>query len=143
VNAVAALPPAANGRHGISVIAERNRAMALPAVGVPTINSVFYYPQKSLWQSLDPGGSHATLWNRYQRVLFTLGTLSADAPAYKIESPRLDEVIVMMDPQRFDFRLLKGQAVLGAARDAAALQQNASLRVAKTTAGWTLFEVLP
>ena len=143
VNAVAALPPAANGRHGISVIAERNRAVTLPAVGLPVVNSVFYYPQNSLWQSLDPGGTRATLWNRYQRVLFTLGPLPADAPAHKIDSPRLDEVLVTMDPQRFDFRLLKGQAVLGAARDAAALQQNASLRVATAAAGWTLFEVLP
>jgi hypothetical protein len=143
VNAVAALPPAAHGRHSISVIAERNRAMVLPAVGVPVVNSVFYYPQKSLWQSLDPERTHATLWNRYQRVLFTLGPLPADAPAHKIDSPRLDEVLVTMDPHRFDFRLLKGQAVLSAARDVAALQQNASLRVAKATAGWTLFEVLP
>jgi hypothetical protein len=76
-------------------------------------------------------------------VLFTLGPLPADGPAHKIDSPRLDEVLVTIDPQRFDFRLLKDQAVLGAARDAAALQRNASLRVAKATAGWTLFEVLP
>ena len=118
--------PGPDGRRGVAVIDERIWSMTLPAAGLPVINSVFYHPQQSLWRALDPGGQQRVLYNRYQRLLFTLRSLAGEA-AYRIESPRLDEVRVTFDPARFDFRLLGARFVLAPPRDRAALAANATL----------------
>jgi len=142
--AQAVLPPEgkeAQGRgRSIVVIGERNWAMVLPAAGLPVLNSVFYYPQESLWRSLDPGGKLRVIYNRYQRVLFVLGPVKGD---YRIDSPRLDEVVVTLDPARFDFRLTGGQSVLANTADAKALSANSTLKLSHTTASWSLFTLVP
>src|SRR6185369_6998690 len=142
--AQAVLPPEgkeAQGRgRSIVVIGERNWAMVLPAAGLPVLNSVFYYPQESLWRSLDPGGKLRVIYNRYQRVLFVLGPVKGD---YRIDSPRLDEVVVTLDPARFDFRLTGGQSVLAYTADAKALSANSTLKLSHTTASWSLFTLVP
>ena len=116
--------------------------MALPTIGVPVLNSVFYHPQGSLWQRLDPDRSRRVLYNRYQRLLLTLGRPEGTA-AYRIDSPRLDEVVVTIDPARFDFRLLDSAFILAPPRDAAALQANPGLvRIdANGADGFALFRV--
>jgi hypothetical protein len=130
------------GRHGMAVIGERDWAMTLPAAGLPVVNSVFYTPQQALWKTLDPEGRQRVLTNRYQRLLLELGPLPA-GPAHRIESPRLDEVRVTLDPMRFDFSLLGGRAVLANARDSALLRGNHTLESWQATPDWTLFKVLP
>jgi hypothetical protein len=128
--------------HGIVVIGERNWAMVLPAVGLPVVNSVFYYPQESLWHRLDPEGKLRVVYNRYQRVLFVLAHQEAGR-GYRIESPRLDEVRVTLDPERFDFHLTGGEAVLAGTADAQALGRNPTLKHSRSTPAWTLFTLVP
>lgn len=133
---------AGHKRSGVAVLGERNWAMSLPAAGIPVVNSVFYYPQRTLWRRLDPSGELGVLYNRYQRVLFVLEAIDS-MQGFRIDSPRLDEVRVTIDPDRFDFRLLGAARVLAAGRDGGRLGGNLSLRTARTTADWTLFEVVP
>ncbi len=133
-------PIGARGR--IAVLDQRNWAMTLPAAGVAVLNSVFYDPQTSLWRRLDPDGSRRVLYNRYQRLLLTLGTVDGVA-AHRIDSPRLDEVLVTLDPVRFDFRLLDSAFVLAPPRDADALQANPSLaRIDAGADGHALYRVV-
>lgn len=129
-------------RGAVAVIGERNWAMTLPAAGIQVVNSVFYYPQRSLWQRLDPDGQFEVLHNRYQRVLFVLGVVQAPQ-GFRIDAPRLDEVRVTLDPARFDFRLLGGRWVLAGAKDGDALKDNASLKATPSAPDWTLFAVQP
>ncbi len=92
---------AKSGR-GVVVIGENNWAMVLPAVGLPVVNSVFYYPQPSLWKKLDPQGKFRILYNRYQRLFFVLARQDA-GQGFRIDSPRLDEVRVSLDPDVLTF----------------------------------------
>ena len=132
-------------RRGVAVIGQRHWAMTLPAAGVPVVNSVFYYPQPALWARLDPAGRYRGVYNRYHRLLLELAPLPGDTSVL-IESPRLDEVRLTLDPARFDFRLLGASHVLAPVRDAAALGSNPTLALQPIGAGaavYTLFEVRP
>lgn len=42
----------------------------LVACGAPTINSVNYYPNLSLWEKVDPEGNYSDIYNRYARIAF-------------------------------------------------------------------------
>ena len=137
--------PDSAGRRGVAVVGERNWAMTLPAVGVPVVNSLLYYPQPSLWRKLDPDGAQRAVYNRYQRLMFELEEQPAER-TYRIESPRLDEVRVYLDPRRFDFSLLDARWVIIPAARAQGLAGNASIeRVAGVGAdiGAALYRVLP
>ena len=137
--------PDADGRRGVAVVSERNWAMTLPAAGVPVINSVFYVPQPSLWRRLDPEERQRTIHNRYQRLLLDLAP-QPGAATFAIESPRLDEVRLWLDPVRFDFRLLGARQVLLPAMQARQLADNPTLaRVAMedASAPYALFNVRP
>ena len=132
-------------RRGVAVIGQRHWAMTLPAAGVPVVNNVFYYPQPALWARLDPAGRYRGVYNRYHRLLLELAPLPGDTSVL-IESPRLDEVRLTLDPARFDFRLLGASHVLAPVRDAAALGSNPTLALQPIGAGaavYTLFEVRP
>ena len=96
--------------------------------------------------SLDPSGAHQALWNRYQRLNFNLESADEALPpaqTYRIDSPRLDEVVITLSATHFDFRLLKGKAVLATAEDTDALSQNPTLNMAQRGSTWTLFTVRP
>lgn len=125
----------------VGAAAERVWAVTLPAVGMPVVNSVFYYPQPSLWASLDPGNRYANVHNRYQRLLLVLKKLP-EGISYQLDSPRLDEVRISLDPDRFDFRLLHAGMVIASPADGAKLRNNPSLTSAKTADRWELFRVL-
>ncbi len=142
VQAWSALGSGRDGRAGIAVVDDRNSAMTFPAAGLPVVNSVFYYPQTALWRRLDPQATQQVVYNRYQRVLLVLGANDMEE-AYRIDSPRLDEVRVTLHPTRFDFRLLGAQAAWMPRLSAAAVAGNRGLRVAHAEREWTLFEVLP
>lgn len=127
----------------MAVIDQRNWAMTLPAAGVPVLNGVFYHPQPGLWRKLDPDGKQRVLHNRYQRLLLTLGSLEGRA-AHRIDSPRLDEVVVTLDPARFDFSLLDSAFVLAPLTDAGRLRANATLMQVETaSAGHVLYRIVP
>jgi len=135
--AILAAVPA--GRH-VLVASERGWSMLLSAAGVPVVNSVFYTPPQAFWQRLDPSGSQRALHNRYQRLIVRPRPLPP-GPDHAIDSPRLDEVHLSVDPVRFDFRLAGAGFVLANAGDAALLAANPRLRVAAAQPGWTLFAV--
>ncbi|MFD2378072.1 hypothetical protein ACFSTJ_12175 [Ottowia pentelensis] len=119
--------------------------MTLPAAGVPVVNSVFYYPQATLWKRLDPAGAQRVLYNRYQRLMFELGA-PAQGAAQQIESPRLDEVRVTLDPALFDFRLLGARWVIMPAADGTRVARNSTLARVATgdgSAPYALFLVQP
>ena len=110
------------------------------------INSVFYHPQPSLWRRLDPEGRQRGVYNRYQRLLLELGP-QPDGAGFALESPRLDEVRLTLDPVRFDFRLLGARHVLAPAGHTAELSANPSLTPvhggADAARGYALFLVRP
>ncbi len=115
----------------------------LRAAGVAVANSVFYYPQPSLWRALDPQGAQRDVYNRYQRLLFDLAPQYGAQP-YAIDSPRLDEVRLTMDPARFDFRLLDADFVLAPTHGSDALSSNSTLESvvpAQAAGGYVLLRV--
>ena len=132
--------PVADGPRGVAVVGPRVWAVVLPATGVPVVNSVFYVPPKAFWQRMDPQGLKTVVHNRYQRLLLELAPVAAEA-THRIETPRLDEVRVTLDPARFDFRRLGAQTVLAAPKDRAALDANTSLRRLDQTDVWVLYQV--
>ena len=125
----------------VGIGTERVWAMTLPAAGLHVVNSVFYYPQHSLWASLDPNNQSVAVHNRYQRLLLLLRKISGDA-SYQLDSPRLDEVRISMDPDRFDFRRLHADMVIATPIDGMKLRRNPSLTLAKTTDHWELYRVV-
>jgi len=98
-------------RHRVLVVGSQVEAMGLLAAGVPVANGVFYYPQKSLWRSLDPTGRNSAITNRYQHLSYHPDTTAAVAD-FRLESPHDDVVRVVFNPQRFDFRLTTADRVL-------------------------------
>jgi hypothetical protein len=125
----------------VAVIGERNWAMTLPAAGVHVVNTVFYYPQESLWKNLDPNNQHAAIHNRYHRLLLHFKTLP-NGTGHTLESPRLDEVRVFIDPEQFDFRRLGAKAILVEPADGKKIPVGAGLALMKATDQWELFKVL-
>ena len=128
--------------HRVAVLGPRIWSMTLPANGVPVVNSVFYYPQFGLWKKLDPDAAQHRVYNRYQRLLLVVRALP-EGDSYRIESPRLDEVRLIVDPARFDFRLLGATEVMAAPTDGPKLQSNPSLRVLSRSPAWWLLAVAP
>lgn len=130
------------GHHSMTaVVGERAWSMLLPAAGVPVLNSVHYHPPRTLWKDLDPTGEHAALHNRYQRLFLRVQALPSETTAYRIHSPRLDEVVLTLDPDHFDFNRLKVRTVIAGPADGALLSRNRSLEHAGSGPGWTLFKV--
>lgn len=124
----------------VAVVGEQDLAMTLLAAGIPVLNGVFYYPQPAVWRPLDPQGEQRVLYNRHHRLMLSLATLPADA-THRIDSPRLDEVRLTLDPARFDFRLLDARWVLSSTRDADALAANPTVERLAERGGWVLQRV--
>ena len=118
-------------------------ASALLAAGLPTVNGVFYYPPRSLWDALDPDHAQESVWNRYQHLSFEPMAAGTTDPTfgYRIEKKGDDAVRVAFDPDRFDFRLVKAERVLAPA--ALDLSRNPHLAVLLRGGGQTLYEVRP
>lgn len=124
----------------VLVIGSQVEAMGLLAAGVPVANGVFYYPQKSLWRSLDPTGASAAVTNRYQHLSYHPDTTGKVAD-FKLESPHDDVVRVTFNPTRFDFRLTTAERVL--APNALDLSGNPHLALLGKGQTRTLYRVLP
>lgn len=140
VQAAPAIAALATPGRPVLVLRERNASLLLPAAGVPVVNSLFYLPPAGLWQRLDPAGAQRAVHNRYQRLIVVPRALPA-GETFRIESPRLDEVVLGIDPQRFDFRLAGAAFVLANADDAKLLAGHPGLRAAAVGTGWALYEV--
>ena len=131
----------------MAVVGARDWAMTLPAAGVPVVNSVVYHPQPALWSRLDPTGAQRPIYNRYQRLMFELG-VPARGASQQIQSPRLDEVRVTLEPAHFDFRTLGARWVLMPAADGSRVAGNPTLARIATGEGaaatpYALFAVKP
>lgn len=126
----------------VAVIGERNWAMTLPAAGVRVVNTVFYYPQESLWKNLDPNNQHTAIHNRYHRLLLYFKTLP-NGIGHTLESPRLDEVRIFIDPEQFDFRKLGAKAMILTPTDGKKVRANKGVALVEMTDQWEIFRVLP
>lgn len=125
----------------VAVLGDRRWSLLLPATGTAVVNAVHYAPPAALWRRLDPDGRQQAVHNRYQRLLLRLQTLAPDVPPYEMASPRLDEVVLTLDPARFDFRLLQASHVLASPGDTPALRTNPGLREAAHDIQWVLWEL--
>jgi uncharacterized membrane protein len=133
--------PASFDERRVAIIDEHGWTVTAVAVGVPIANTVMYYPQRSLWEKLDPTGQHRTLYNRYQHLLFVTGQLPLGI-SYRIDSQRLDSVRVTLDPEQFDFRLLGVANVLTSRDSAMKLVSNPTLERADEGDVWVLYRVV-
>lgn len=127
----------------VAVIGQRRWSLLLPAAGVAVVNSVHYHPPQALWRQLDPEGRDATIHNRYQRLLLRLQSQPAHARPFALETPRLDEVVLSLDPARFPFETLQASLVLAPLGDMPALQANPGLTAVASGADWVLMRVTP
>ena len=126
----------------VAVIGERRWSLLLPAAGVAVVNTVHYHPPSALWQRLDPQGTESTVYNRYQRLLLQLQAQPSGHRPFALHSPRLDEVVLSLDPVRFAFETLQASHVLAPAADASALRANPGLKEAASGPGWVLMRVV-
>jgi hypothetical protein len=112
-------------------------AMLLLASGQPVSNGIFYYPQRLLWERLDPDSSKANIYNRYQHLIFTLGSVAT--PYYRIESPQADVVKVIVDTAHFDFRKTGASVFVAPSNALDTLKFNQSLEFVSESDGWSRF----
>jgi len=125
----------------VAVIGERRWSLLLPAAGVAVVNAVHYHPPAALWHELDPENLEATVHNRYQRLLLELQAQPAGQRPYVLRSPRLDEVVLSLDPTRFTFQRLQASHVLAPLQDAQALRTNPGLAEVARGPHWVLMRV--
>ena len=139
-NTVTPVADFAEDRSRVLVANTQIPAMFLLASGKPVSNGIFYYPQKMMWNRLDPDGSQANIYNRYQHLIFSLG--SVPTPYYRIESPQADVVRVMVDTAHFDFRKTGAGVLVAPSNELNALKLNPSLAFVSESDGWSRFVVL-
>jgi hypothetical protein len=124
----------------ILVLESNAAAVFLSAFGLPAINGVFYYPQKSLWEQLDKNRTEWNTYNRYQHLYFSGGVVE-NADHYQIKSTHVDVVRVVVDFERFDFRKTGARLIVGPQHEENALRKNASLIYIKNENGWSWFQI--
>ena len=124
----------------IAILDERTWSLLLPIVGKHVTNSVFYHPPTEFWRNIDPTEKSASIYNRYQRLFLRLQSLP-EPQYYTIQSPRLDEVVLSMDPQYFNFKNLGAQALLSPGKHKDILSKNTSLEYIEGTDQWSIFRI--
>lgn len=116
-------------------------ALQLAGLGVPMVNGIFYYPQPSLWHDLKLNDDQRNIVNRYQHLDFRLKTLSSRF-FYEVNSERLDQVAVTIDPRRFDFSKIGVERVMTVKNDhEPELLENNSLEKIGESSGIVWFSV--
>lgn len=115
-------------------------AMALMSSGVATVNGVFYYPQKTLWQRMGVEDTASDIYNRYQHLIFIFGTVKEIA-GFTVESPQPDVVKVTVDPISFKFGLTSATLVVAPDEFANSLKRNLSVNFLRSDSGWSWFSV--
>ena len=116
-------------------------SMTLAAAGIPVVGGAFYYPQPTLWNAAHLPPPSWPIVNRYQHLTFTTSTPGSMEP-YTITTPAPDEVLVTVNPGRFDFSRTGAQRVV-AGTEAADMADNPSLRLLGHSGGRTWFAVRP
>lgn len=130
-----------NGKNGqIAIIGERTWPLVLAIADLHVTNSVFYHPPITFWKKMDPTGDSTPVYNRYQRLFFRLQPLPTP-PHQAIQSPRLDEVVLTMDPEFFNFAELGAEAILSPSTHKDSLLKNQSLEYITETNQWIIFKV--
>lgn len=124
----------------ILVLETQRPAMFLLASGLPVANGVFYYPQMSLWNRLDPDHTESNTYNRYQHLVFS-GGVSGNANHCRILSTWDDSVRVIVDLEQFDFRQSGAQILTAPRQDEEALRKNAVLSCLGNDKGWSWFKI--
>ncbi len=124
----------------VLVLENMTPAMYLVASGVPVANGIFYYPQKSLWLRLDPGGVEADTYNRYQHLSY-IGEENKSAKPWNIETPRPDVVRVKVDLENFNFALSGATLLTAPASSRPLLEKNKTLNYLQNADGWDWFTV--
>jgi len=132
--------PGSPGGIRLAVLDMHRWRMNLVAAGEPVVNAVLYYPQETLWKSLDPDGKFKTLYNRYQNLEFSTAELPG-IDGFQIDALQLDLVNVTIDPRHFDFRKLGATHLLTSPRTASLLMGNSSLRHFASDGKWVLLKV--
>ncbi|MCD5979445.1 DUF7657 domain-containing protein [Pseudomonas quasicaspiana] len=123
----------------VVVLESTTPAMFLIASGISVVNGINYFPQKTLWNRMDPDGKKRDIYNRYQHLAF----VGAQPPAesYKLGTPHPDIVMVTLNLATFDFRLTGANVVLAPDNDKSRLDENKGLSFAGTATGWSWFTV--
>ncbi|MEE4373671.1 hypothetical protein V2J67_15065 [Pseudomonas alliivorans] len=112
--------------------------MFLFASGHKVVNGVFYYPQSSLWQRLDPENRYVQLHNRYQHLMFMS---QPSTNGLKITVPQPDMVTVLINFQIQDFNKTGASLVLAPDSDKPQLSLNPTLSLHHSEKGWSWFRV--
>ncbi|WP_240933205.1 hypothetical protein [Diaphorobacter sp. HDW4B] len=115
--------------------------LTLAAVGVPTVNSVLYYPHKAFWDKLGLPDSEWSKVNRYQHLGFYLDAEAQQPDAFFVVAAALDQVHVHVHPERFDFSRTGAFRVAAPSNLKQSLIGNRSLRWLGTTRGVEWFAV--
>ena len=124
----------------VLVLENKLPAMALMSAGIPTVNGVLYHPQMSLWRRLGVDQTSSDVVNRYQNLVFTLGKVAGEG-GFNVVSPRQDRVHVVVDAERFDFGSTGASMVAVPQGVAERLGSNPSVRLVRSSAGWSWFDV--
>lgn len=136
--ATGSLASALEGRR-VLVLESTTPAMLLLAAGKSVVNGINYFPQKTLWQRIDPEGKQRDIYNRYQHLAFIAAPSVAEG--YRLAVPHPDIVMVSLNLATFDFRLSGAQVVLAPDNDRAGLNENKTLSASGAVAGWSWFTV--
>lgn len=130
-------------RPRVAVVGNNTWANALSATGVPVLNTTFYDPPLAFWRRLDPQGTHAAQYNRYQHLsIFLAEPKSLPAGStWRVTAPALDRVELQVDARNMDFSTLGVAYVLAPPKDAALLRENPKLELRTNTQDWYLFSV--
>lgn len=115
-------------------------AMYLLASGAKVLNGIFYYPQKTIWSQLDPDGSSASIYNRYQHLRFYANDELKPPQLFKLENPGPDRVEVGLSAEAFDFSSVSADLVV-APTAVTRLKANNSLTFIASENGWTWYSV--
>lgn len=130
-----------NAQGRVLVVGSQVPAMMLFASGVPVLNGVHYYPQSTIWRTLDPLGSDINLYNRYQHLIFFVQDIPG-VRAHKIINPSLDVVHVVLDGKRFNFSTLPVRQILVNPSDEEHLRENKSLQYVGKVGAMILFRIV-
>ncbi|RII75942.1 DUF7657 domain-containing protein [Pseudomonas monteilii] len=115
-------------------------SMFLVASGVHATNGIYYYPQRSIWQSLDPEHQHSDVYNRYQHLFFNLTKNNSGAP-FVITNPFPDVVRVNITGRDFDFALTGATVVASPTSEDSELAENPGLVKLLSADGWSWYRI--
>jgi len=121
------------------LVLEDESAVAFFAAGKHVINGIFYYPQFDFWKKLDQKGEHTQIYNRYYHLLFRGMENSQDI--YNISSPRPDYVVINLNLNKFDFKVIGAKFIVAPPKYAVYLEQNTSIHKIFNDSGITWYQL--